>query len=103
MDPAQVLGVEIKQFVGENMKSLVPRVVGQTEEAKRKTGRGPRRAKESDEVRPEKCVEFLRQNQGKRLTAGAFKKPTGVPKAVIHRLLEGVDGVRITEEKPTPK
>ena len=31
MDPAEVLAVEVKQFVGENLKTLVPRVVGQTE------------------------------------------------------------------------
>lgn len=30
MDPAEVLAVEIKQYVGEGMKTLVPRVVGQT-------------------------------------------------------------------------
>jgi len=31
MDPAEVLAIEVKQFVGEGMKTLVPRVVGQTE------------------------------------------------------------------------
>ena len=36
MDPAEVLGVEIRQFVGQGLKSLVPRVVGQTETAIRK-------------------------------------------------------------------
>ena len=36
MDPAEVLAIEIKQFVGENMKTLVPRVLGQTETARRK-------------------------------------------------------------------
>ena len=30
MDPAEVLAVEIKQYVSENLKTLVPRVVGQT-------------------------------------------------------------------------
>lgn len=40
MDPAEVLAVEIKQYVGEGMKTLVPRVIGQTAEAaKRKGGR----------------------------------------------------------------
>ena len=32
MDPAEVLAIEVKQFVGENLKTLVPRVVGQTED-----------------------------------------------------------------------
>ena len=31
MDPAEVLAVEIKQYVGGNMKTLVPRIIGQTE------------------------------------------------------------------------
>ncbi|HZY66876.1 MAG TPA: hypothetical protein VFE21_13485 [Rubrobacteraceae bacterium] len=34
------MAVEIKQYVGENMKTLVPRIVGQTEEAKQKKSRG---------------------------------------------------------------
>lgn len=39
MDPAEVLGVEIKQFVGEGLRTLVPHVIGQTERAtQRKTG-----------------------------------------------------------------
>jgi hypothetical protein len=33
MDPAEVLGVEVQQFVGERMRTLVPRVVSQTAEA----------------------------------------------------------------------
>jgi len=29
MNPAEVLSVEIRQFVGQRMKGLVPRVMGQ--------------------------------------------------------------------------
>ncbi len=50
MDPAEVLAIEVKQFVGENLKTLVPRVVGQTETArqKKKVERGePRQWDES--------------------------------------------------------
>jgi hypothetical protein len=36
MDPAEVLAIEIKQYVGEAGKILVPRIIGQTEEAKQK-------------------------------------------------------------------
>jgi hypothetical protein len=36
MEPAEVLAVEIKQFTGHGYKSLVPRVHGQTEDAKAK-------------------------------------------------------------------
>ena len=38
MDPAEVLAVEIKQFVGQGLKTLVPRIIGQTVEAERKKG-----------------------------------------------------------------
>jgi len=38
MDPAQVLAVEIKQYVGEGVQSLVPRVIGQTAEAETRKG-----------------------------------------------------------------
>lgn len=36
MDPAEVLAIEVKQFVGKGMKTLVPRVLGQTETARQK-------------------------------------------------------------------
>lgn len=36
MNPAEVLAVEIKQFVGQGLRSLVPRVIGQTVEAQEK-------------------------------------------------------------------
>ena len=35
MDPAQVLAVEISQYVGHGLRTLVPRVIGQTAEAER--------------------------------------------------------------------
>ncbi|HEV7786602.1 MAG TPA: hypothetical protein VGQ28_14750, partial [Thermoanaerobaculia bacterium] len=41
MDPAEVLAVEIRQYAGGSLKTLVPRVMGQTSEALiRKTGGG---------------------------------------------------------------
>jgi hypothetical protein len=36
MDPAEVLGVEIRQYVGLDVKTFVPRVIGQTAEAQQK-------------------------------------------------------------------
>ncbi|MBA3355608.1 MAG: DUF4268 domain-containing protein [Pyrinomonadaceae bacterium] len=33
MNPAEVLAIEIKQFVGQGLRGLVPRVIGQTAEA----------------------------------------------------------------------
>ena len=38
MDPAEVLAVEIRQFVGEGRRTLVPRVIGQTAQAQRRKG-----------------------------------------------------------------
>lgn len=43
MDPAEVLAVEVRQFVGPGLKTLVPRVIGQTAEAERNKGKGPER------------------------------------------------------------
>lgn len=34
MDPAEVLAVEVKQYIGEGLKTLVPRLLGQTAEAR---------------------------------------------------------------------
>lgn len=45
MDPAEVLGVEIKQYIGESLKTLVPRVIGQTSEAEDRKNSGSRGVK----------------------------------------------------------
>ena len=50
MDPAEVLAIEIKQFVGEGVKTLVPRVVGQTETARQKRSAGHRQTRQWDEA-----------------------------------------------------
>lgn len=50
MDPAEVLAVEIRQFVGQQLRTLVPRVIGQTAEAEsKKSTTSPTRQK-TDEV-----------------------------------------------------
>ena len=61
MDPAEVLAVEVKQFVGEGVKTLVPRVIGQTESARAKKAatRAPQRQEISE-------AEFLAEFDGKR-------------------------------------
>ena len=38
MDPAEVIALEISQFIGEGLRTLVPRVLGQTEAAKQRKG-----------------------------------------------------------------
>ena len=49
MDPTEVLAVEISQYAGEGLKTLVPRVMGQTEEAQRKKSGTVRTIKQWDE------------------------------------------------------
>ena len=49
MDPAEVLAIEVKQFVGENLKTLVPRVLGQTETARQKKSADRGEARQWDE------------------------------------------------------
>ncbi len=41
MDPAEVLAVEIRQYIGRGLKTLVPRVMGLTAEAQQKKSSGP--------------------------------------------------------------
>jgi hypothetical protein len=49
MDPCEVLAIEVKQFVGEGMKTLVPRVLGQTETARQKKTSGTVAGKKWDQ------------------------------------------------------
>ena len=41
MDPAEVLAVEIKQYVGQELRTLVPRVIGRTAGSDKKRGAPP--------------------------------------------------------------
>ena len=50
MDPAEVLAIEVRQFVGEGMTTLVPRVLGQTESARQKKSTGTNAGKQWDEA-----------------------------------------------------
>ncbi|MBD2041779.1 hypothetical protein [Microcoleus sp. FACHB-672] len=51
MDPTEVLAVEIKQYVSENgLKTLVPRIIGQTAEAQHKKSSATRERRRWDEV-----------------------------------------------------
>jgi hypothetical protein len=49
MDPAEVFALEIEQFVGSGLTTLVPRIIGQTAEAERRKGRA-RRFNETDRI-----------------------------------------------------
>jgi hypothetical protein len=61
MDPAEVLAVEIKQFVGQGLKTLVPRVIGLTAEAEKKKGGSGPAEKQWDEA---SFLEALTQRHG---------------------------------------
>jgi hypothetical protein len=62
MDPAEVLAVEVKQFANDALRTLVPRVIGQTAEAQIKKG-GGRTHREWDEA---SFFSDLEQRRGKR-------------------------------------
>ena len=50
MDPAEVLAIEVKQYVSqEDLRALVPRVIGQTAEAQQKKSGGTRSSRQWDE------------------------------------------------------
>ena len=49
-DPIEVLAVEVHQYVGRGLKTLVPRVIGQSEEAKGRKGGGAAASKQWDET-----------------------------------------------------
>ena len=51
MDPAEVLALKLQQFQGQNLRTIVPVVYGQTEEAiQRKSGGRPRRQWDRQEL-----------------------------------------------------
>lgn len=60
MDPAEVLAVEIKHYVGTGLKTLVPRVIGQTAEAQSRKGttsrKGPLTEEELQEIADQKGI-----------------------------------------------
>lgn len=49
MDPAEVLAVEIRQYAGGKMRTLVPRIIGQTSESLTRKTSGTRGIKQWDE------------------------------------------------------
>jgi len=50
MDAAEVLAIEVKRFVGEKLKTLVPRVLGQTETARQKKKVGGSESRQWDKA-----------------------------------------------------
>jgi hypothetical protein len=50
MDPAEVLALELRQYVGEGLRTLVPRVIGNTAIAESKKGEARNASRKWDEV-----------------------------------------------------
>jgi hypothetical protein len=50
MDPAEVLALEVKQYLGQGLKTLVPTVIGQTATAEQKKSGVPRETRQWDDL-----------------------------------------------------
>jgi hypothetical protein len=70
MTPAEVLAIEVKQYVGEGLRTLVPKVLGQTAEAEQRKRHGGREQRQWDE---ESFVQTLAQERGDDERAAALK------------------------------
>jgi hypothetical protein len=85
MDPAEVLAIEVSQYEGEGLKTLVPRVIGQTIEAERKKAVGVREIKQWDEAT---FFEELEAQNGKDAVVAA-KRILEWAKPVVTRIWWG--------------
>jgi hypothetical protein len=73
MDPAEVLAVEIKQYVGGKLKTLVPRVMGQTVEAQqKKSGAGKKPSAKAEAYREffQYLIDELREREFTKAQVG---------------------------------
>lgn len=68
MDPAEVLAIEVKQFVGQELTTLVPRLVGKTIEADQRKGGARLSGKQWDE---ESFFQDLKARRGEAEYAAA--------------------------------
>jgi hypothetical protein len=107
MDPAEVLAVEVRQFTpdtGEPLRTLVPRVIGQTEQARQmKTPARPagRRvqvpiAELVERLRPEQwdlCQVILSVAEDQGFAATAFRRSDDSGTGTIRFALPSVQGV----------
>jgi hypothetical protein len=79
IDPAEVLAIEIRQYRGEGLKALVPRIIGKTAEANTRKGEGLRRQWDEES--------FLNELESRRGSKEA---------AVAKRILEWVRPPKVT-------
>lgn len=66
MDPAEVIAVQVRQFVGEGLRTLVPTVVGQSAQAQRKKSTGTTRQWDEPSF-----LAALRESHGPTVVAAA--------------------------------
>ena len=64
MDPAEVLAVEIKQYVSGSLRTLVPSVIGQTQEAQQRKSTGTNSARPTRQWDEASFFEELRNRSG---------------------------------------
>jgi hypothetical protein len=102
MDPAEVLAVEIKQYVGGSLKTLVPRLVGQTVEAQQKKSGAARTGGRWDEisffqelevqapeaVKPARAIFDWATKKASRITWGKGKKYGTFSPVLSHNAVE---------------
>jgi len=109
MDPAEVLAVEIKQYVSQdlNLKTLVPRIIGQTTKAQDNKSTGSRSGGQWDEesffkeleakvpegVKPARAILEWAESKTSRIAWGTGKQygtfsPTLDHKGRAHKLLQ---------------
>jgi hypothetical protein len=98
MDPAEVLALEIEQFVGSGLTTLVPRIVGQTAEAQRRKAvrSGPEKQwddssflealqeREPDALRAARQIQSWARERGVSLWHGRGKRSGSMGLSVTH-------------------
>jgi len=62
MNPCEVIAVELKQYVGQGLRTLVPRVIGQSVEAQRR--KSPKQIKEGRDWSREEFMEWVSRSRG---------------------------------------
>lgn len=70
MDPAEVVAVEVRQFIGDGLQSLVPRVLGQTATAQKRKAGASRPGRQWDEVSFLADLETRSGSGAKRIAQG---------------------------------
>jgi hypothetical protein len=90
MDPAEILALELRQFAGEGLTTIVPMVYGNTEEAQRKKAAGARQPPIADKRVIRLIPPYGTQNP-KRPNTAAYTKFAAFK-----------DGMTVSEYRATP-